>query len=55
MLSIEEIANRLKDRNLTRVAESVGLSCPTVFNMSKGIAGNYNSVKKISDYLESNP
>jgi alkyl hydroperoxide reductase subunit AhpC len=55
MLSIEEISNRLKDRNKVKVAEAVGLSYPVVIDMSKGVAGNYDSVKRMSDYLESNP
>ena len=55
MLSIEEIAKKLHDRNLTKVSDAVGISYPVILDMSKGIAGNYNSVKRVSDYLESNP
>jgi hypothetical protein len=56
MLTIEEISERLKDRNLKKIAEAVGLSYPVILDMSNGIAGNYTSVKKVSDYLtEINP
>jgi hypothetical protein len=55
MLDITEISERLKDRNLKKVSEAVEISYPVILDMSKGIAGNYNSVKKVSDYLESNP
>jgi hypothetical protein len=55
MLTIEEISERLKDRNLKKVSEMVQISYPVILDMSNGIAGNYSSVKKVSDYLENNP
>jgi len=55
MLEIEEIAKRLKDRNLTKVADGCNLSYPVVHKIANGGTGNYDSVKKLSDYLESNP
>jgi DNA-binding Xre family transcriptional regulator len=54
MLTVEEIEIKLKDRTLTKVADATGLSYPTVWNISKGKGGRveYETVKKLSDYLE---
>jgi hypothetical protein len=55
MLTIEEIATRLQDRNLSKVADGVELSYPTVWNVARGEMASYETVKKLSDYLEANP
>jgi hypothetical protein len=55
MLTIEQIVERLKDRNLTKVTAAVGLSYPVVHKIANGGTGNYDSVKALSDYLEANP
>lgn len=58
MLSIEDIATRLKDRNLAKVAEAVKLSYPVVHKIANATSttdASYSTVKKLSDYLEQNP
>lgn len=54
MLTMEEIKEKLKDRTLTKVAEATGLSYPTVWKIANEAneRTEYNTVKKISDYLE---
>ncbi len=56
MLSAEEIAEKLQDRNLTVLAERTGVGYPTLWRMKKypEYGANYQTVKKISDYLERN-
>jgi DNA-binding Xre family transcriptional regulator len=54
MLSIEQIKEMLKDRNLEAVAERTGLSRQTLSNIrnDKAKAPAYRTIKTISDYLE---
>jgi hypothetical protein len=54
MLSLEQIIEKLQDRNLTEVSRRTGLAVPTVWRIANGQAGNvgYITVKKLSDYLE---
>lgn len=54
MLTIEEIQEKLKDRNLTKVAESCDLTRPFISAIRSGKVKNpsYETVKKLSDYLE---
>jgi transcriptional regulator with XRE-family HTH domain len=54
MLSIEQIREMLKDRNLEVVAERTGLSRQTLSNIrnSKAKSPSYSTIKTISDYLE---
>lgn len=56
MLSAEEIAKLLEDRNLTVIADRTGIPYPTVWRLSKfpEYGATYSTVKKISDYLEGN-
>lgn len=56
MLELEEVVNRLQDRNLTRVAEQTGLSVQTVWRVKAGKAQNLtiSTLSKLSDYLEMN-
>ena len=57
MLTIEEILNKLKDRNLSKVADLAGISQATLYKITSGrsIEVSYSVVKKLSDYLENNP
>lgn len=57
MLSLDKIIEMLKDRNLSEVSRRTELSIPTVWRIANGQAGNvgYETVKKLSDYLESKP
>lgn len=57
ILTIEEIIEKLKDRNLSEVARRTNLSTPTVNRISNGKGGNvgYETVKTLSDYLTNNP
>lgn len=53
MLSPEEIRERLKDRNIAKVAYYSGLSYGSVLRLSKGHDNpKYETVKKVSEYLE---
>ena len=54
MLTAEEIADKLKDRNLRKVAEACGVGHPTVWRLSKypEYGASYEVVKAVSDYLE---
>lgn len=56
MLTIEEIKNRLHDRNIKAVAKAVGVSRQTISNIKNGknTTPAYQTVKAISDYLEAN-
>lgn len=56
MLTAEEIADKLKDRNLRKVAEACGVGHPTVWRLSKypEYGASYDVVKAVSDYLERN-
>lgn len=53
MLTLEEVVNKLKDRNLMRVAKAVGLSYDTVWRVANGrtTSVSYEVVKLLSDYL----
>lgn len=54
MLSVEEITERLGDRNLSEVARRCGLSFQCVWRIARERHGKvaYDTVKKLSDYLE---
>jgi len=55
MLTIQEIKEKLKDRNLMVVAYNSGVSYGTVVKIAKGCEScRYFTVKKVSDYLEKN-
>lgn len=56
MLTIEEIKQRLSDRNIKAVAEAIGVSRQTISNIKNGknTTPAYQTVKAISDYLEGN-
>ena len=53
ILTLKEIQNQLKDRNLRKVSEIVGLNYHTILRISKGIEKNprYETLTKLSDYL----
>jgi hypothetical protein len=57
MLSLEQVLEKLRDRNLTKVAKGARLSPTTVHKIFKGqsVDVSYQSVKKLSDYLEATP
>jgi DNA-binding Xre family transcriptional regulator len=54
MLSLEEIVVILQDRNLSEVSKRTGISYQVIWRIANNKAGNftYNTVKKLSDYLE---
>lgn len=54
MLKLDEIVQRLKDRNLSAVAESTGLSYTSLWQIAKGLQKQpkYKIVERLSDYLE---
>lgn len=51
MLTIEQIRERLKDRQLNAVAKKTGLHSNTVYKIANGAGANYETIKKLSDYL----
>ena len=56
MLSAEEIAEKLQDRHLKVLSERTGVPYPTIWRLARypEYGANYDTVKKISDYLEGN-
>lgn len=55
MMTLEEIIKKLDDRNLSKVAEAVGVSRATMSNLKhKRVNPNYELVKNLSDYFEKN-
>jgi len=55
MLTLEQIIEKLDDKNLTQVAKKVGLSPQTLWRIKNGTTGenvSYETVKVLSDYLE---
>jgi transcriptional regulator with XRE-family HTH domain len=52
MLTIEEIRERLKDRNLRAVSEFAGVNYAALCNIYKGASNpSYRTLKTLSDYL----
>jgi transcriptional regulator with XRE-family HTH domain len=52
MLTIEEIRERLKDRNLRAVSEFTGVNYAALCNIYKGASNpSYRTLKTLSDYL----
>lgn len=53
MLTVEEIREGLRDRNLRAVARSTGLHPNTVYTIADGKNTNpsHRTLKKLSDYL----
>lgn len=56
MLTIENIRQKLQDRNLEAVAKATGISRQTLSSIKNGKAKmpSYQTIKTISDYLEAN-
>jgi sugar diacid utilization regulator len=52
MLSLPEIKNLLTDRQLNVVAERVGIHSNTIYRLMKVEKADYDTIKKLSDYLE---
>lgn len=54
MMTIEQVQEKLKDRNLTEVAKSIGVTSAYLSAIRKGVKVNpsYEVIKKLSDYLE---
>jgi DNA invertase Pin-like site-specific DNA recombinase len=58
MLDLKQIITILQDRNLSEVCRRTGLNYITVWRISnegKITNPNYETVKKLSDYLEKKP
>ena len=57
MLTLEEVSKKLSDRTLTKVALATDLSYPTIWKIANGKADGveYETVRKLSEYLEANP
>jgi len=56
MLSAEEIAERIGMFNLSKLSKATGIPQPTLWRMARypEYGANYQTVKKLSDYLEGN-
>lgn len=53
MLTLEQIKDRLADRNLMAVSKASGVHSNALYRlMSGGTKPSYETVKKLSDYLE---
>jgi transcriptional regulator with XRE-family HTH domain len=53
MLDLDQIAKKLSDRNLNKVARETNLAYDTVWRVAKGRAKqpSYEVVKRLSEYL----
>jgi len=56
MLSAEEIAQKIGMFNLSKLSKETGIPQPTLWRMARypEYGANYQTVKKLSDYLEGN-
>lgn len=56
MLTLKDVAMRLQDRRVVKVAEATGLAYDTVRRVKNGDTKSvsYDTVKKLSDYLTEN-
>lgn len=55
MLSLEQIQEKLKDRNIIKVSKAIGIHFNTLYSIANGKANpNYKTLVKINDYLELN-
>ena len=52
MLSLKKKKNLLTDRQLNVVAERVGIHSNTIYRLMKVEKADYDTIKKLSDYLE---
>ena len=53
MMTLDQILRSLDDRNLTVVADRVGLSKMTLYRITSGkMMPSYDTLQKLSDYLE---
>ena len=54
MLTLEQVTQKLQDRNVKEVARRIDLCYLTCWRISTGRARNvsYGAVKKLSDYFE---
>ena len=52
MLSLPEIKKLLVDRQLNIVSERVGIHSNTIYRLMKIEKADYETIKKLSDYLE---
>lgn len=53
MLTLEQVVERLADRNLRQVSDRSGIPYITLYNVAKGKSvPHYKTIKAISDYLE---
>ena len=57
MLTLEEIAQRLKQRNFTVVSEETGISYLTISNIAKGLnkRPHKSTLRLLNIYFEENP
>lgn len=51
-MTIEEIREKLKDRNIKMVAANIGVHFNTLHRIARGDGNpNYSTLKKLEDYL----
>lgn len=57
MLTLQQIRERLHDRNLAYIGREIGVSAQYMADLAKGTAKNpsYVVLMKLSSYLEKNP
>lgn len=55
MLTLEQIKEKLKDRNLSEVGRRLGMTRAYLSALARGkFQPSYENLKKLSDYLEGN-
>lgn len=52
-MTLQEIIEKLKDRNLKRVAEAIGVHYNTLYNIVNGEGKpSYRTMEKLNEYLK---
>jgi len=54
MLKLNEIKDRLKIVNVSKLAREIGIERGSVYHVFRAKCPNYYTVEKISDYIEAN-
>ena len=52
MLDLEQVRKGLEDYNIRKVSESVGIYYNTILGIYRRENPSYETIKKLSDYLE---
>lgn len=55
MLTLKQIIKKLEDRNIMKVATSIGMHPQALYRIARGeVDPKYSTIEKLSKYLEEN-